>query len=131
MIPVFNLSTKNRQRTMSSFLAKVLVCSFLLIGTLMVNVSGAEEVSIYARDELLPKVLLRLEKASGIRFIVSDSLLEENISADIRETSWTEAAHRLLDGFNLVELADGENNLIKVFLLSKKTGYVPKAWRPA
>lgn len=130
MMAVFNLLPEYRQRTVSPFLAKVLVFYFLLIGTLMVNVSGAEEVSIYARDEPLPKVLLRLEKVSGIRFIVSDSLLEENISVDIRGTSWTEAAHRLLDGFNLVELADGENNLIKVFLLSRKTGYVAKGEPP-
>ncbi len=110
-------------RLMSLVLVKILVLCALFSGAL-VNISVAEGASIKARDEPLTKVLLRLEKASGIRFIISDSLLEENISANIQGSGWTEVAQRLLDGFNIVGLTDGDNKLIKVFLLSRKTGYV-------
>ena len=126
MISVLKHSTEFRRRTVSAFLVKVLVLCFLFLGTL-VNISAAGGVSINAQEEPLTRVALRLQKASGIRFIVSDSLREEKVSANIQGARWAETARRVMDGFNTVALADENNKLTKVFLISKKTGYVPNA----
>lgn len=105
-------------------IARVLVLYFLFFGTLIVSVSFGDEVSINAQNEPIKEVLLRLEKNSGIRFMVTSSLGQERITASIRAATWSEISRQLLEGYNLVTLADDQNNLTKVVLLGRKSGFV-------
>ena len=98
---------------------RLLLTCFLFL-FLLGNAGAEKPRSIKVINEPLPNVLQKITKSSGIQFKVSDTLMEERVSAKIQGDSWDEVANKLLDNFNLVELRDGKGSLIKVYVLGLK-----------
>lgn len=70
----------------------------------------------------LADVLRWIQKESGIRFEVSEGLLEESIRARfLSPPDWTVAIRMLLRDFNKVELWDDDNHLTRVRILGSGT----------
>ena len=81
--------------------------------------TGAEE-SIHLKwmETPLGEVLSEVESSSGIKFKASAKTKEQSVTTEFYAQNWTDAIRRLLKGYSVMEVTNGQGELVKVLIMS-------------